>query len=358
MDCFSPLDLLLTFSGCRVVIDTSCSKIINKVIAIVIIFCNLATMGKLMATYYLERYLLLLMARQLAFLSSFAFIFIINKNRKKLRNIILRIIQDLSEKSKKRIKKWSKILAFFGLLQLTHLAVGVVFRVCVFEKSLFMKIFFSIIRVFNSCGYFFTSGLVYLFMVKLIFVWEQNYFNLLIKNLKNYKYREADVKFLVSTIKKDRIIMNEVKKRLIGHLSFLPVLWFLHLFLYIAGVLVFSQRTAQKHVLTDCLTDGVNIFYELAVVISVMLAVDEVNQLIHKKSTQICTILSEDSSYFIIEGGLRDFKERCTEFEFSVYNLFTLNKRLFLGFLSSLLSFTALFVQITNTIYNTTWTPK
>ena len=356
MDCFAPLDLFLAFSGCKVFIDTACSKVMSQVLNVVVILTTLVNMIMLV-TYYRSGYLLKLMGFELAYIGNIAFLLIINRNRKNLRDIITRIIKDLPEKSRKRIKKWSTLFAFFGLIQLIRSCIGLVFVQWMWNNSLIIIFLKSFLRCVSALGSFFTSGLIYLFIVKLMYYWEYHYFDRLFYRL-SHKDSEKNTKFLLLSMIKDREIMHNFKKRLVKCLSFLPILWFCHLFIFIAGVVLFSQRPVKKHVLLDCLTDGLDIAYEMLVIISVMVSVDQVNLFVKSRCKKVCTILSEDSSYFIIEGGLRDFKERCTEFEFSVYNLFTLNKKLLLGFLSSLLTFTTLFIQIENSIYSTTSTNK
>lgn len=83
-----------------------------------------------------------------------------------------------------------------------------------------------------------------------------------------------------------------------------------------------------------------------------MVAVDEVNDLVKQKSQEVVDFLSQDIEGFLVENSLRDFEAKCTTFDFSVCNIFVLNKRLFLGFFSSLLTFTTLFIQVATSVYS------
>ena len=242
-------------------------------------------------------------------------------------------------------------MAFFGLFHLIRICVGFVLVEMLWHKTLFKIIVLSVIDCLSAMGTFTSSALVYLFIVKVIYCEENEYFEKIIQMLTKHDH-ERDIKCFLVKLVKQRQLLNDVKTRLVNCLSFLPLLWFCHLFLYIAGVAVFAQRRENNLVLFDCLTDGLNIVYEITIVITIMTSIDEINQLIQKKIREICDVLIDNPSYFIIEGGLRDLKESCATFEFSVCNLFTLNKRLFLGFLSSLLTFTTLFIQIADNIYS------
>lgn len=283
------------------------------------------------------------------FFGNILFLVFINRNRDVLRRQMLKVVNDLSNKSKQRLKKWSIIFAFFGFANLTRACIGFIFIEIHWHDNVSKIVIFTMLDLLSVLGSFTTSALVYLIIVKVIYFGEIEYFDRLVQKVKSREYLK-DVQTFVIKINKQRRDINEIKNKLIDCLSCLPVLWFFNLFLYISGIVVFAQRNTKKQILLDSLTNGLDVVYELGLVITVIVSVDEVNYFVEKKSREVCDFLLEDSCYFEVEPGLRDFKERCV-FHFSVSGLFTLNKRLFLGFLSSLLSFTTLFIQIASSIY-------
>lgn len=355
MESFRCIDWLLCLSGCKIFVYGSSSKIMNGIMAVLVVSSALIMVVVYAYLYYdIERYQLLLIAVETAFLGDVAFVCIMNRNRKILRLQIARVLKALPVQATRCMTIWSVVLSLVCLLQFTKASGGVVFIHTLWHTEMSDIVMHSVPDVFIAMGSSFHGAAVYLFIVWMMYYWELEFFNNVFDKLTwtmetNLQLR--DMRGFVKRLNKDRIMMNEVKKKLIKSMSFLPLIWFLHLFLFIAGVVVFAQRNEKKNVLVDVLADGGNICFELLVVIVLMISVDQVNDLIKTKSQEVVDLLSQHAEGFLVEIPLRDFHDRCTSFDFSVSSMFVLNKQLFLGFVSSLLTFTTLFIQMANGIY-------
>ena len=356
METFGPIDKLLLLSGTQVASNGYYIGIINRIMTLIVSCAGVVTiLINSCMLYNYDRYQLMLIANEIYHIGLLCFIFIMNKNRKTLEQDFTFVLHDLPMKHQKSLKKWSVIFTIYIYSRVLRSSLGSIpifmhhFSGNNFEISLF-----SCLGILVSFGCCFNASAVYLFIVKVIFFWEVSYFERLSSKLKKIKKRmhnENNFRTFLININKDRIVMNNMKNKLVDSLSFIPIFWFLHIYFYIAGTIVFAQRAEKKNVLLDIMTDGLDIMYELIILVTVMITANQVNDLVKKKSQTVVDFFAQDITYFKIEAGVRDFHYRCNDFQFSVCSLFTLNKKLLLGFLSSLLTFTTLFIQIFDSIY-------
>ena len=354
MEVFGPINKLLSLSGTQIVISGFHTRIISRIMTLLVLCASIAAIGiNAFMLYDYDRFQLQLIANEIYHIAILCFLFIMNKNRRTLEQDFTFVLHDLPIKYQKSLKKWSMICSVYHTAEILRSSIVSV-PLCLhhFHED-YVKISVVIcIEILVSIGSSFHASAVYFFIIKMTYFWEVSYFERLLVKLKTTeRHNKGDVQSFLININKDRMKMNNMKNKLVHLLSFVPIFWFLHLFLFIAGAVVFAQRTEKKNVLLDILTDGLDGVYQLITLITIIMAVDQVNNLVKKKSQTVVDFFAQDINYFKIEAGVRDFHYRCNDFQFSVCSLFTLNKRLLLGFVSSLLTFTTLFIQIFNSIF-------
>ena len=353
MEVFSPINKLLSLSGTQIVISGFYTRFISRIMTFIIFCASIASMGLTACLLYdYDRYQLQLIANEISQIGALCFIFIMNKNRRTFEQAFTFVLHDLPMKHQKSLKKWSIIFSVYCTAEILRSSiVSIPLSIHHFAEDyakMLATICLGFLLPFGSC---FNASAIYLFIIKMTYFWEESYFERLFVKLKTTKRHDKDdVQSFLININKERIVMNNMKNKLVDSLSFIPIFWFLHLFLFIAGAVVFAQRSEKSSLIVAILTDGLYIVYQLIIVITIIITVDQVNDLVKKKSQTVVDFFAQDTNYFKIEAGVRDFHYRCNDFQFSVCSLFTLNKKLLLGFLSSLLTFTTLFIQIFDSI--------
>ena len=345
MDAFRPIDSVMILTGCQLSPLTRFGIWLNRLIALMVISISIyLAIEYPVNAYDLARFQLRLLASEVGFLSNMIFIIHIYRNRIVLQGQINKMSQSLQSFQCNRLRRFSYIITLLVLSQIIRVAIGYSFLESYWHKGVFL-IIYCFLDIMTATGNFFKATAVYLFIVKLMTLWEESYFDRVKFKLKKKQHESNPREFLMKLCK-ERRSMNQDKEELIDCLRFLPVFWFLHLFLMTSGVIVFAQREEKKDILLDVLTDGLTIGSECIVLIILMIYVDKCNDLVKKSSQSICDVFTQDSRYFSIDPAVREFDRRCNDFEFSVWSMFTLNKRLLVGFVGSLLTFTTLFIQI------------
>lgn len=345
MNAFCPIDSTMIFTGCQLSSLTRFGIWLNRLIALMVISISIYLgIEYPINAYDLDRFQLRLLASEVGFLSNIIFIVHIYRNRMVLQGQINKMSQSLQSCQWNRLRRFSYIITLLVFSQMIRVAIGYSFLELYWHKGVYFVIY-CFLDIMTATGNFFKGTAVYLFIVKLITLWEESYFDRVKFRLKKKLHESNPREFLIKLCK-ERRSMNQDKEELIDCLRFLPVIWFLHLFLMTSGVIVFAQREEKKDILLDVLTDGLTIASECIVLIILMVYVDQCNDLVKKSSQSICDVFTQDTRYFSVDSGVLEFHKRCNDFEFSVWSMFTLNKRLLVGFVGSLLTFTTLFIQI------------
>ena len=348
MKAFHPIDQFLLISGCKIRLDTFSSRWINHLTAIVnVTGCIISTFIYSKEWFSVPRYQVLAAAYLIGYIGNIAFVITFNRNRNVMEIEFRRILKHLSRNQVRHLCRFSRFLVFFCVLDIVRsVALYVLMHTQWFGRGLYFWMM-TILDTLWILGNFFHGSSVYLFVIRLIRCWEEVYFENLMTALNKRRYKLDAQSFLI-TVCNHRRIMNNVKENLISSFGILPVFWFLHMFFMASGYVIFVQRSNTQESFLASLYYPILVTFEFVFLCTILITVDQVSKLVLNNSQAVVDFFMRDTGYFEVEAGVRNFYERCNSFEFTVCSLFTLNKRLFLGFISALITFTTMSLQIGN----------
>ena len=348
MKAFYPIDRFLLLSGCKICVNNFSNRWINLLTAIInVTGCIISTFIYSKAWFSVPRYQVLAVAYLIGYIGNIVFVITFNRNRKVMKNEFRRIIKDLSSNQVRHLRRFSRFLVFFCFLDIFRsVALYVLMHTQWFGSGLYVWMM-TILDTLWILGNFFYGSIVYLFVIRLIGCWEEIYFETLMTALHKRRHKPDPQDFLIKMCS-DRRVMNRVKENLINCFGILPVLWFLHLFFMSSGYVILVERSDTQESFLVSLYYPILVTVEFVFLCTILITVDQLSKLVLNKSQAAVDFFMRDTGYFEVEAGVRNFYERCNSFQFTVSSLFTLNKKLFLGFISALITFITMSIQIGN----------
>ena len=342
LDSFSPLNFALSLSGLHLSPNTLWIKILNWTCLLITVIGSVYELTDLRHFSFniITRELISVVIWNTEVVNNFIFIFVILKNRTHLNSILKRILPLLSKEDKRCLWKVSISGCTCSILVTIHvIVVYVVFYFVEKPKkedsyTLFDMILYILAEkgfVFSVCGRF-----VYCFYIRMISLQEKQFLQRVEKESKSLTPGNVS-----NELRKLFAYKNFVQDRF----SILPVLWFFkELVFCLASVLTQEQSRSKKSPTFYWLEMIMPSFYSLVVHIFLVCYVQHCKQDVDSQIDRLTQSLSlEDyEKWQMIISEL----DRAKEFNFTADNLFDVNKRTGLSFLSSLITLTVLFEQL------------
>ena len=341
-DSFSPLNFALSLSGLHLSPNNLWIKILNWILLLLTVFGSLCELAELRDYSFniFTRELVSILIWNTQVVNSFIFFFVILKNRKHLDNILKLILPLLSKQDKICLWKLSISGCICSIL-VTIYIISVYVPFYFFQRStegdpytLFDIIFYILAEkdsVFSVCGRF-----VYCFYIRMVSLREKQFLQRVEKECKSLTPGNVS-----HELRKLYAFKNLVQDKF----SILPVLWFLKELVFCLGSVVTHQESRSKQNPTFYgLIIIIPTLYSLLAHIFLVCYVDYCKQDIDAQIDRLTqSLASQDyEKWQMIISEL----DRAKEFNFTASNLFEINKRTGLSFISSLITLTVLFEQV------------
>ena len=336
---FSPLNFALLLSGLHLLPNNLWIKILNWTCLLLTVFGILCQLTEL--RYYsfniITRHFVRTLILNTLVIDNFIFIFVILKNRKHLNSILKQILPLLSQKDKRCL--WKLSISGCTCSVLYTIYVFVVYLAYYFVQkpsegnSTLLEIIYYIFGQkdsFSTCGRF-----IYCFYIRMVCLREKQVLQKI----------EKECKFLTPgnvSIQQRKLLAykNFVQNRF----SILPVLWFLkELIFCLVSVLTQEESWSQENPIFYWLYIT-PVIYSLLLHIFMVCYVDHCKQDVDAQINRLTHLLASqdyDKWHTIINE-----LDRAKGFNFTASNLFDMNKRTGLSFISSLITLTVLFEQL------------
>ena len=343
MEEFAPLDLLLTPAGCRVNISRPVARILNRAMMLIMFTANMTTI--------ISHYLLVDMAKEpLKVVTSLtdglfgsAFMIIMIRSR-------LQIVHVLSQTSflTPSQRRYLHRLAVFALvsrlLMLAQTAIEVTLHLLP-GRSL-THILIDVINWFVDFNpWFYAAILMYTFFAKIIRFREEWYFNQLHQRLVSLDKQEQSVvaaeslqQFLVMQRKQEVRFRDSI----LQFFSLMPCIWFLFMFVKVCLVYEIMAVRAKTLATTVRLEELVIQVLLLCYLINTC---ESVTAFVRQESERTSELLVRSSRMKQL-SALAAQIERSSSFTFTVWSTFDISRRFAISFLSSLITFAVLFIQM------------
>ena len=339
LDSFSPLNFVLSLSGLHLLPNNLWIKIFNWTCLLLTVIASLCWLIESRDDLFnTTRQGVSALIWSTEIVNKFFFIFVIMKNRKYLNSIVKRILPLLSKKDKRCLWKLSLSGCTCSILLTIHVFVG--YLVLYFlqkhteeNSTLFETIHQIFIEkdCFSVCGRF-----VYCFYIRLISLREKQFLQKIEKESKSLTPGNVS-----NQLRK----LLAFKKFVQDRFSILPVFWFSKELLFcLESVLTHQQSWSKQNPTLFWSMNVMPSLYSLLAHIFLVCYVDHCKQDVDAQIDRLTHLLASQDydKWHTIMNEL----DRAKGFNFTASNLFDINKRTGLSFISSLITLTVLFEQL------------
>ena len=340
LDSFSPLNFALSLSGLHLLPNNLWIKIFNWTCLLLTVFGSLCQLTELRHYSFniFTRHMVGTIIWNTGVVNNFVFIFVLMKNRKYLNSILKRILPLLSKKDKKCLWKLSISGCTCSILFIIYLIV--IYPLYYFVRKqtydnfkLFKTIFYILGQkdCFSICGRF-----VYCFYIRMISLREKQFLQRI----------QKESKFLTpGKVSNQQRKLLAFKNFVQDRFSILPAVWFLKEVIFSLGpVLTQQQSWSKQNQLFYWLMNIMPPVYSLLAHIFLVCYVDHCKQDVDAQIDRLTESLSSQD-YDKWQTIINEL-DRAKEFNYSASNLFEVNKRTGLSFISALITLTILFEQL------------
>lgn len=349
MDVFGSLNTVLLGSGCQIYYPYKFSKILNRLQVLLVFLTTTCYLVFDVMYFKFDRYFLTNSVWSLYLILGFAYIVVLNRNRKYLGRFVTTLLSKLSSQSKKSLRRFCIISATLSWVRFIDYAVCVITtnqlipQNSVFEANLVVKPQGILMCMLYQLLHNWRIGgcMIFIFFIKLIHESEVAFFADMecsfFKKIPSISPTEL-------TLARRRIL--NFKDRLCRLYSTVPVFWYLQEFFYMSGVVI-SMKSSYEYnswyffiMMNVCplLLSGGTLMY-LCIVADTSLEFTR-----HKLDRMVTRIIERGETSL-----WKDFMNQVQEeknFSYMAWSVFPMNKALMLSFVSSMITFTVLFIQL------------
>ena len=345
-NCFSPLHFALSLSGLHLLPNNLWIKIFNWTCFLLTVFGSLCVLSEL--RYYsfniFTRELVSVLIWNTDVVNNFIFIFVILKNRKHLDSILKQILPFLSQKDKRCLWKLSITGCTCSVLFTIHIIAMYLAYYFVHkptkednDQGSSYTLFETMFHILAEKDCISVSGrFMYCFYIRIISLQEKQFLQRVEKQCKILTPGNVS-----SQLRKLYVFKNFVQDKF----SILPVIWFLKEIIFTLGpVLTQQQSWSKRNPTFYWLMNIVPPVHSLLVHIFLVCYVDHCKKDVDAqidRLTQSLALEDYDKWQMVINE-----LDRAKGFNYTADNLFDVNKRTGLSFISVMITLTVLLEQL------------
>lgn len=345
MEEFECLDVILMISGCKIFIHNPCMRIINHMMRMMIIICYVATFVYSLESSFKTGGVLYLtvVERYSQELCGLFFIFTINWNARDIRKLLTDARNSLKPEQLSSLRVHAIVSMFVICMTLGQdVALSyyhLFYTVYVDDAG---HIFLDMARSFHFFNSWLLGGCaVYAFFVKIIQFRDENYFESLRVNAADLVPENA------ARLALERRNVMIARNRLLKTFSLIPCLWFLHTF--IKAPCLVLQLGHWFHYPIEQAWRIIPLVYQILAVAYLVFLCDASTQYTRKKVDDVVVEMMSKNSIIAMDVFVTEL-ERSGEQQFTVWKTLVINRKFFLAFVSSLVTFTVFFIEITEEV--------
>lgn len=342
MEEFASLDLILLASGSKVFINSATVRVTNYFLLcfmvtsyIIIVAWNYVRVSELGGFSYLPA-----ISRYSEEMAGVVFLLIMNRNRNKFRTRLTIFIEALDPSQRSSLARHSFWSMVFVLGTVVQEFIGTAFHISLTHRWNDMSHAASdFVRSYNFLNSWFYAGCcIYGFCVKIIIFSEQNYFKDIREKIQSDDH--LDLKLAVQRWK-----MRKQRDKLLNTFSIIPLFWFLHLFIKATVVLIDMIEWYNK-MWNDRVWRALPLLHEIITLTYLLYLCDTSTQLTNREIDKLILSLMESGEIMNKTMLVQELKECKDSSAFTVFSTFRINRSFIVALVSSLISFTGLFVDV------------
>lgn len=338
MDCFRPLDLMLLSRGCSFDQASRCSRYSNILIKILITFFSISA-----CTYFVAsgvtKSSLGRVYNEADLVSGLLLIIVMTQKRSHLRDVLSHQVTNLSGDQRQDLRP-VKCLVVFWILAVIQVPLMVQHLIVVKADALHIVID-TLFCYTRAADWFTMSAFVYCFAVKVIQATDENFCLKIRAETRNSFWSSPDPKTdLRLTVQRRE--MSREREELMSCFALIPCLWFLSLFLASSANIVDFFILGRYAKVAKLFSSAVILMYVINVCHSCTSAVE-------KRTTALITDMMSDNRYLMFPTLASELEQRSSP-GFTAWHMFSIRRQIILPFVSALISFTVLFIQLAHSM--------
>ena len=344
---FWPLDYILLGSGCQLFQRTRLVRILNTLQIILLVMTQLHFFYSWSFLLKLNSELLSRLMIYVYFIFGHCFSSVFIRNKSRLRSLLISLISPLEEEKRGKLKRICFITALLSFLIFAYqsvLLLSIAFQEPNPEDPYQIGLFQILTYIWTLTNNWMIGGAgIYTFFVKSIQEYEESFFDRI----------ENSLKLLTpGSVLLQRKKVNKKKECFLTLMSYLPCLWFVYLFISATGfIMSLTSEWNRNHLLVTILGFGPPMLLNIVMIVYLTLTASHCMDVIRNRLEELSEDIARRPDVIQWQIVLTQIEED-KRFEFTAWGFFDINKRLELSFLASLISFTALFTQMSSNLSN------
>ena len=337
---FTPINLLLAPSGCRLMISSQADRLVNYFFRVFIVVVYLIDVVANVELNFNSRSLI---SRPLAHLEGWmhtlfgiSFLVIMFRNSERMGDMISFCIKSLTPEQRSCLFKHSLIaLATSIMIYLIDIATVAVHLISVNAKGIHVVRDVSTeVRLLNQ--WLIGGCFIYTFFVRMTGFMEDNYFIRLNQQISSSGSDPESLAY-------DRWMLTEDRNKLFATLSVTPIFWFTSFFFKMGGNMMNTMEPSNES--AERITSLLPLFSQAGVLFYLIFVCDSVGAGVKKKANDVIGVLISRRLTKEYEPLIDQLRESASK-EFTAWYTFDINRKFVLSFISSLITFTVLFIQL------------
>lgn len=339
MEEFTQLDRLLVIGGTKIFKRSTISNIVNNFqFYALLVVSALLTFHSLISIDPTKRSMVYHIVESAEDLFGIAILAVWRIKARKLSSLLI-FLSKIGDKNKEKLRRFGRKLTVSCITYI--FIIGALYGEWIYEMLFKRKdvhgLTNSILQAYSALSSWLVIG-VYSYFVKNMALYEKVFFDKLIKAIRSSDASPNQIQIRLKNLRDSKESLNE-------SFSFIPLVWFLW---------SFCQATNAISALFDLIDENpVAAIHDLCRLLAAFaflaflcIYVDSVVRESRSHLESISWIIASRQDVSEWDPVLTQI-ELEKKFEYRVWNMFPLNKSLLLSFSSSLLTFTVLFVQLT-----------
>lgn len=339
MDVFRPFDRILLVVGCQVNQETRIARIANLILKIIFVVISISSViADAIRFLFRKKYVIQSLAHYTDLSSGIFFILLMTLRRDHIRSLFIRHVKSVTCEQRRCLHSFAVKESVTFCLTIPFYVPLVLYHLIESNADVYHVMDDILTYVTRAFNWFPISILIFLFIVKIVETNESNYFSRVssevMKKSPNFMtdYRLAG----------ERKVMVTERKELLACLSIVPCMWFADVFLQMSAILMDVFEGDRYYKLTALV---IRIIFLVVVVATCESCAATTEQ----QTFQLLTSMTADASIARFPNLTSELEQR-PGIDFEVWSLFRIRRQIVLPFVSSLITFTVLFIQIAHQV--------
>lgn len=266
-------------------------------------------------------------------MSQIVTIFIVVRSRERIRKLLQDLLEPLCQQQLSSLRQFSMTYILLMIISSCIHLLLVINHLIVVKANMYHIVLDAFLFYNRMTDWFMSSIFTYVFVVKLIQITEDNYFTQVGEQVCTTPSKMIAI---------HRRAMVCLREELLSSFSLIPCLWFANVFIHAAASIVTFFELDHLHKLNSIIVRVSGLFY-------LIFACESCASHTEAKTEELITRMLVNDTMDSQASFVAELRHK-PGVTFNVWSLFKIRSNLILSFVSALITFTVLFVQLAHQV--------